>query len=67
MKDGADPDQPEKKTTSNKGIDKGKVKALSDAGWSVTKIADELGVTPAAITYHLKKLKEEGNGTGKEL
>lgn len=66
MKNDADPDQPEKKTTVNKGIDKGKVKALADAGWPVTKIADELGVTPATITYHLKKLKEE-DGTGKEL
>lgn len=36
-------------------IDKGKVEALRQAGWSIVKIADEMGVPAAVISYHLKK------------
>lgn len=39
-------------------IDTGKVKALKLAGWSIDKIADEMGVNAAAISYHLKKMEE---------
>ena len=55
----ADDDKPKelKKTkTVRKTIDTGKVKALNDAGWSAAKIADEMGVTPATIYNHLKKM-----------
>lgn len=40
-------------------IDLGKVKALHRAGWPNNKIADEMGVSPATICYHLKKMKSE--------
>lgn len=39
--------------------DKGKVKALRRAGWSVDKIADEMGVSAAVISYHLRKMESE--------
>lgn len=42
-----------------KNIDKGKVKALWLAGWSETKIADEMGVSVAAISYHIKNIAQE--------
>ena len=42
-----------------KNIDKGKVKALRRAGWSINKIADEMGVSTATISYHLKKMESE--------
>lgn len=47
----------EKKKPIRKNIDKGKVKALHRAGWSTNKIADEMGVSAATISYHLKKMK----------
>ena len=40
-------------------IDLGKVKALHRAGWSNLKIADEMGVSAATISYHLKKMEGE--------
>lgn len=40
-------------------LDVGKVKALHDAGWSQKAIADEMGVVPSLISYHLSKIKEE--------
>ena len=43
-----------------KGIDKGKIAALHNAGWNIAKIADEMRVSYATIQYHLKKLKEQG-------
>lgn len=35
-------------------LDKGKIKALHEGGWSAGKIADEMGCTPQAIRQHLK-------------
>lgn len=46
----------EKKKSVPKNIDKGKVKALYRAGWSMTKIADEMDVSVAAISYHLTNM-----------
>ena len=58
-----------KKTRKNKpgpkpSIDLGKVKALHRAGWSNLKIADEMGVCPATICYHLKRMKDEVQDEG---
>ena len=45
-----------------KPFDTGKMKALLDGGWPVTKIADEMGCSPATIYDHMKK---EGLAVGK--
>lgn len=45
-----------------KNIDTGKVKALRRAGWSINKIADEMGVSAPTISYHLKKMESEVQG-----
>ena len=76
----AEPDQisadnttkPSGKRTSTKGkrkpMDVGKLQALRKAGWSTTKIADEMGVSPQTILNHLNKQKEgpdeKTNGDG---
>lgn len=39
------------------GVDVDKIYALKDAGWTNTKIADEVGLTPATVGCHLKKRK----------
>ena len=46
-----------KKETTKKEIDVGKAGALRKAGWSLQKIADEMGVSPQTIA---NKLKQEG-------
>lgn len=43
-----------KPTKKRKPIDKGKVKALHEAGWSAAKIADEMGCSSANIYLILK-------------
>lgn len=50
---------PKKKPGPEPKIDLGKVKALRRAGWPNNKIADEMGVSPATICYHLKKMESE--------
>ena len=45
-----------------KPFDTGKMKALLDGGWPVTKIADEMGCSPVTIYDHMKK---EGLAVGK--
>ena len=37
-------------------LDTGKVRALREAGWSIKKIADEMGVSETAITTRLKEM-----------
>ena len=39
-----------------KRIDDGKIVALRKAGWSMNKIAEEMGITPLTVSNHLKKL-----------
>lgn len=58
------PEEPKKREGKpiRKNIDKGKVKALRRAGWSTNKIADEMGVSAATISYHLKKMEGEVQG-----
>lgn len=46
--------------TAGKRVDYGKVLALHKAGWKGKDIAEEVGVTPAAVCQILRKLKEEG-------
>lgn len=40
---------------NKKTLDMGKVKALRKAGWSLDKIADEMGVSPQTIANRLKE------------
>lgn len=49
--------EPVKKAPQKKTVDKGKVGALSKAGWSNTKIADEMGVSSERIRQILKELE----------
>ena len=45
----------QRKSTTKKELDIGKMKALRKAGWSFQKIADEMGVASAqTIANHLK-------------
>lgn len=50
----ADAVDPKKKRVS---VDWGKAKALRKAGWSLSKIADELGVSVPTVSQHLKEVK----------
>ena len=55
------PDGSEKEVHKNgkrKPIDTGKVKALRDAGWSLQKIADEMGCSAQNISKILNREKE---------
>lgn len=51
--------KPEPKKRKEKPFDMGKLKALLDGGWSVGKIADEMGVSDQTIYNKVKKLKEQ--------
>jgi hypothetical protein len=56
-----EPKKPKKNPPKAKGIDKGKIKALHDAGWNASKIADEMGVSPQTINYHLRRILYGGD------
>ena len=43
------------------GVDHGKLIALHKAGWSIEKIADEMGCTTTTVRNHIRQ--EEQNGT----
>ena len=45
--------------TDRRQIDMGKVHALKDAGWSVKKIAEEMGVSQGMIYERLKEEREK--------
>ena len=47
------------KAAVRKSVDKGKVGALSKAGWSNAKIADEMGVSSERIRQILKELEAQ--------
>lgn len=53
----ADQDEPKPKKKGRTPFDRGKMNALLKAGWSVPKIADEMGVSVQTIK---KYMKEEG-------
>lgn len=55
------PKKPKKNPPKAKGIDKGKIRALHAAGWNASKIADEMGVSPQTINYHLRRILYGGD------
>lgn len=50
--------KPDKKR-GRKPFDTGKMVALLKAGWSVAKIADEMGVSEQTIRKHMKEVKND--------
>lgn len=52
-------DPPMKKEGKKRLLDTGKIKALHNAGWSVQKIADEMGVSWPTINKYIQETKEE--------
>lgn len=46
-----------KPAPAKRPVDWGKAKALRKAGWSLAKIADELGVSVPTVSRHLKEVK----------
>ena len=52
------PAEPEKKS-GRKKIDRGKVMALHNAGWTNKKIADEMTCSEASVSMILKEMLEE--------
>lgn len=49
-------EKPAAKKRGRPALDEGKIGALYKAGWSVTAIADEMGVSKATIDSRLKKM-----------
>lgn len=49
------------KAGKSKKLDTGKIWALAHAKvpWSLKAIAEEMGVSPSTISYHLKRMREE--------
>lgn len=50
-----EPKPKKKKEPEGTKLDHGKIVALFKANWSLAKIADEMGTSASAISYHLKK------------
>lgn len=50
---------PAPKPKNYKGLDVGKIKALRNAGWSLAKIADEMGCAPQTVANKLKEVGEK--------
>ena len=55
------PQEPESAPQTSGKIDHGKIIALYKAGWSVAKIADEMGCTAQTVRNHIRQ--EEQNET----
>lgn len=53
------PERVEKHPPTKKTIDRGKVKALHEAGWSNAKIADEMKCSAWSVSMILKELREQ--------
>jgi len=51
------------KDTKRKLIDTGKIYALHDAGWNITKIADEMGLSWATVDKYMKLRGDSKDGT----
>lgn len=49
----AQPDSPPNRKKAKKTVDVGKLIALHNAGWSVAKIADELGISTSTVYNYL--------------
>ena len=50
----------EPKKSGPAGIDHGKLIALHKAGWSIEKIADELGCSSQTVLNHIKQEQDDG-------
>ena len=55
-----------KKKGGPAGIDHGKLIALHKAGWSIEKIADEMGCTTTTVRSHIRQEEQNGAGDGAE-
>lgn len=53
------PGSPPKETQKKRKIDRGKVWALHEAGWSNVKIADEIGCSESSISTILSSKEEK--------
>ena len=47
--------------TGRKPIDRGKIRALHEAGWTMAKIADDVQCSIATVNNVLKEAKQNGN------
>ena len=54
----AEPNWSKSKKATSARIDYGKIKALSDAGWSIADIADEMKMTNKAVSDARYKIKK---------
>ena len=54
----SEPNQPEESQEQEKKIDDGKIKALWNAGWNVTKIMDEMDLTESEVLDVLNEIVE---------
>ncbi len=50
----------ERKGGRTSTVDTGKLIALRKAGWTTEQIAEELNVDKSTVSYHVAKLKKEG-------
>lgn len=50
----------ERKGGRTSTVDTGKLIALRKAGWTTEQIAEELNVDKSTVSYHVSKLKKEG-------
>lgn len=55
-----------KRGGQRKPIDDGKIGALRKAGWSLVKIADEMGCSPQTVANRLAKMEAENENSKKE-
>ena len=55
-----------KRGGQRKPIDDGKIGALRKAGWSLGKIADEMGCSPQTVANRLAKMEAENENSKKE-
>ena len=55
MGDEAPTEKPKSAQKKRKPFDTGRMKALLNGGWSVAKIADDMGCSEATIYAHMKK------------
>lgn len=62
----AKPKAESKKKGGPAGIDHGKLIALHKAGWSIEKIADEMGCTTTTVRNHIRQEEQNGAGDGAE-
>ena len=49
-----------------KELDMGKVRALKNAGWSVQKIADEMGVSRPTMNKVIQEMEKKKDGEGRQ-